>query len=250
MVHAWDNVHWLRLPGQNPAGFCPTLKQPLTPIAHLGENGDRAPGRYSRSPHLVCTMPLYAFMQYSVHPPSPFINTHWHQLLPDWSCPVESILVVLQPCSCDLAAKTPATDDQKQRLRQQFLEFGNQVAHHIRQRGYLVEMFDPRTGLPLFSQPGSLPLDDVAVAQACLGYQTRDRWGCSLILHPTWGSAVYPSTLLSSAPPAIIETILHQSHVHPHPISPYPMIAGAVSGRYFRRSECHQSLTSGGKSTE
>ncbi len=74
--------------------------------------------------------------------------------------------------------------------------------------GHLAEVFDPRTGSPLFSQPGSLRLDDVAVVRSCLGYATCDRYGCSVILHPVWGSAVYPSTLLSSAEPHLVRGVL------------------------------------------
>jgi len=143
-------------------------------------------------------------MEYSVHAPSHFISTHQDKLLPGWSCPVASVLVVLQPCECCLLERTIAAARQKHFLRQQFLTFGYQVAAQLQQMGYQAEVFDPRTGLPLLSKPGLMLLDDVAVAQACLGYPIAHSHGCSIILHPVWGSAVYPSTLVSSAAPAVI----------------------------------------------
>lgn len=147
-------------------------------------------------------------MQYSVHSPSPFICTHTDRLLPTWSRPVSSVLVILQPSSCTLCEKSPRAEQQKQRLRQKFLQFGYQIAHQLQQRGYLVDAFDPRTGFPLLSQPGQLRLDDVAVAHACLGYPTTDSDGCSVILHPAWGSAVYPSILMSSASIEMLESVV------------------------------------------
>ncbi|MGA7932972.1 MAG: methylmalonic aciduria and homocystinuria type D protein [Kovacikia sp.] len=146
-------------------------------------------------------------MQYSVHAPSQFICTHLDRLLPDWSSPVLSVLVVLQPCSCDLVKKTSIAEAQKQRLRQNFLQFGYRVASQLQQKGHLAEVFDPRTGLPLLSQAGQLRLDDVAIVRSCLGYQTMDSAGCLVILHPLWGSSVYPSTLLSAAAPEVVALV-------------------------------------------
>ncbi len=129
------------------------------------------------------------------------------RLLPTWSHPVASVLIVIQPYDGGLLKKTPQTEAQKQRLRQQFLDFGYQVATRLQQMGYLAEIFDPRTGMPLLSKPGQLTLDDVALARSCLGYETAHSYGCNLILHPIWGSSVYPSTLVSSAQPEVVEQV-------------------------------------------
>ena len=154
-------------------------------------------------------------MQYSVHRPSPFISNHLDSLLPEWSRPVASVMIVLQRCDCDLLERTARTEAQKQQLRRQFLRFGRGVARRLQYLGHLADLFDPCTGLPLLSQPGQLWLDDVAVVRACLGYQSTNSCGCSVLIHPVWGNAVYPSTLVSSAAPDLVELVA--------------------------RSECHQS---------
>jgi hypothetical protein len=97
---------------------------------------------------------------------------------------------------------------QKHKLRRQFLTFGYAIAAHIKDLGYSAAVFDPRTGLPLLTRPGVLRLDDVAIVQAALGYQVTSSHGCSMILHPTWGRAVYPSTIVSSVELASMEQIL------------------------------------------
>ena len=146
-------------------------------------------------------------MQYSVHDPSPFICTNLDKLLPTWSVPVRSVLIVLQPCTCNLLERTPLAEQQKFELRQKFLQFGYDVAAKLQQLGHLVDVFDPRTGLPLLSQAGPSKLDDVAVVRSCLGYPSSSSHGCSVVVHPTWGSSVYPSTLVSSAPPQTVQWV-------------------------------------------
>lgn len=147
-------------------------------------------------------------MHFSVHPPNEFICRHWEKLLPDWSAPVRSIIVVLQPAELELVEQTPETEFQKHRLREKFLEFGFQVVEHLRKLGHSAELFDPKTGLPILSQPGTLPLDDVAVVRSSLGYGATQIGQCCTIVHPLWGSAVYPSILMSSADTGIVASLL------------------------------------------
>jgi hypothetical protein len=161
-------------------------------------------------------------MYYSIHSPNRFIQNHLDCLLPAWFSPVRSVLVVLQRCNCSLLDKTPASDRQKQLLRQQFLAFGDQVVQRLQRDGFLAELFDPCTGLPLHSPAGRFCLDDVAVASACLGYGKLQHNGCRVMVHPVWGSSVYPSTLLSSALPEEMEQIMREVQATPTPLQPVP----------------------------
>jgi len=149
-------------------------------------------------------------MQWSVHHPSDFLCRYSGQLLPTWTRPIASVLIVLQPSQFELLERTAQVEAQKNHLRQQFLHFGDRIAGNLKALGHLAEIFDPRTGLPLLSEPGTLVMDDVATVQACLGYEISDRCGCWVILHPTWGCAVYPSTLVSSATPEVLQPVCQQ----------------------------------------
>jgi hypothetical protein len=156
-------------------------------------------------------------MQYSIHLPNEFILTHLDQLLPGWLIPVVSVLVVLQQCQFPLLDKTPEAEQQKHELRKRFINFACKVALKLHEMGYLVDIFDPRTGWPMLSQPGRLKLDDVAVVQASLGYQLSDRGGCMILEHPAWGSSVYPSILVSSAEPTVVEAVASRIAAQPNP---------------------------------
>ncbi|NET32367.1 MAG: methylmalonic aciduria and homocystinuria type D protein [Cyanothece sp. SIO1E1] len=156
-------------------------------------------------------------VQYSVHAPNEFIRTHLNRLLPQWSVPVLSVLVVLQKSQVTLLAQSAEIQAQKQQLRQQFFWLGDRIAHQLQHLGYEAEIFDPKTGLPTLSLPGESQLDDVAVVRSALGYPLTQAGDCLIILHPIWGSAVYPSVLMSSAAPHQVEKIvdtLINSNVH------------------------------------
>jgi hypothetical protein len=181
-------------------------------------------------------------MQCSVHHPSPFIQKHGTQLLPTWDRPVGSVIVVLQPTGCDLAKRSPATEAQKQQLRQRFLQVGQAIAQHLQAQGHFADLFDPKTGYPVLSPPGSLALDDVAVVKACLGYPINTFKDCCLVLHPHWGSAVYPSVLMSSAAPEWVERAIRE----------WDWWGGLADGNGsdLGRSEYHHSLIGCGKFTQ
>ncbi|MFQ3616152.1 MAG: methylmalonic aciduria and homocystinuria type D protein [Cyanobacteriota bacterium] len=149
-------------------------------------------------------------MYYSVHPPSDYILQHQARLLPTWSHSIASVLVMLQPSPVALLERTLDSEPEKEKLRSRFLELGRAIAQTLQRQGYLADLFDPRTGWPILSARGTLPLDDVAVARSALGYST-DRYGnCRVILHPRLGTAVYPSTLVSSAPIDVLGAIAQQ----------------------------------------
>ncbi|NJK41588.1 MAG: methylmalonic aciduria and homocystinuria type D protein [Acaryochloridaceae cyanobacterium SU_2_1] len=151
-------------------------------------------------------------IHYSVHIPNTFISNHVCQLLPEWVVPVLSVLIVLQQSPVQLSEKTPETEFHKQQLRNQFVQLARKIVLDLQRMNYRAEIFDPRTGYPLLSQPGDLRLDDVAVIEASLGYHLQQTGGCRIVEHPTWGYAVFPSVLLSAATPditdAVVESVL------------------------------------------
>lgn len=150
-------------------------------------------------------------IEYSAHLPSDFIASNLSQLIPDWLVPVLSVLIVFQHCQVALVERNADTEFHKQQLRHQFIEFGVQVAEQLQQLGYRAEVFDPKTGKPLLSQPGSLTLDDVAVVRALLGYPlVETTGGCWILEHPHWGTAVFPAVLMSSAEPDVLDAIARQ----------------------------------------
>ena len=133
--------------------------------------------------------------------------SHRAELLPDWTVPIASVLVVLQYCPVPLCEVTPQTQHYKNKLRASFLDLAQSLVHQIQLQGYCAEPFDPKTGYPYHSRPGSLSLDDVAVIASVLGYPCLVSGDCRLIQHPIWGDGVFPSVIVCTAPSEILEAV-------------------------------------------
>ena len=146
-------------------------------------------------------------VQISIHPPSQYICANCERILPDWKHqPFLWVMIVLQQSQYELVKITPEIEAEKNRLREKFMRFGCDVAFNLRDRGYLTDLIDPRTGYPLLSRPGKIPHNDTAVVKALLNYPVMQN-KCRVLIHPDWGMAVYPSILISVASPSMIESV-------------------------------------------
>ena len=79
----------------------------------------------------------------------------------------------------------------------------------LQDRGFDSDLFDPRTGYPWLTMPGTV-LDDNAVVKAVLNYPVINYNNCSLINHPQWQDRVYPATMVTTAPLNLIELSIEQ----------------------------------------
>jgi hypothetical protein len=144
-------------------------------------------------------------VEIGISSPSEYLCAHRERILPDWrNQPNMLVVVVLQRSRFELVDDNSVISSEKQRLREKFMRFGLDVAFNLRDCGYLTDLIDPRTGYPLLSHPGQIPHDDTAAVKALLGYPILKNQ-CRVLVHPQWGTAVYPSILVSTAPPIMIE---------------------------------------------
>ncbi|MGB3636526.1 MAG: methylmalonic aciduria and homocystinuria type D protein [Rivularia sp. (in: cyanobacteria)] len=159
-------------------------------------------------------------IQISIHSPTRYIRENCQRILPDWDNKLEmSVAIVLQQSKFALTETSPGIEAEKQRLRAQFMRFACDVAFDLRDKQYLTDLIDPRTGYPLLSRPGQIPHDDTAVVKTLLKYPMICN-KCRVLIHPKWGTAVYPSILISAAPRIIIaRTIQSNAILHGWEIS-------------------------------
>ena len=139
--------------------------------------------------------------------PHEFLTKHQQQLLPDWKTEVSYLILVLQQSSISLKTSTPQVAKTKNRLRAEFIRFGCTLIFALQDLGYESDLFDPRTGYPLFAKPG-MAFDDNAAVKALLDYPVVTQAQCSLITHPVWGHNVYPGTMATTANLEQIESCL------------------------------------------
>lgn len=146
-------------------------------------------------------------VQVSIHLPSQFIAQNLERVIPDWNLPVVWVVVILQQSRYKLVETTPHIEREKERLREKFIRFGLEVVFKLRDRGFLTDLIDPRSGYPLLSRSGQISHDDSAVVKALLGLPMVHN-NCRTLEHHEWGTAVYPSIMMSSASPTTIKSVL------------------------------------------
>ncbi|WP_036485986.1 methylmalonic aciduria and homocystinuria type D protein [Myxosarcina sp. GI1] len=156
-------------------------------------------GGLTSQPYLNLIAPTDTAVEIYLDRPSQFIIDNQKQLLPTWDKPVTQVILVLQQSRLSLEHNTEAVAREKDRLREQFFRFGCSLVFGLRDRNLLSDLCDPRSGYPVISREGEITLSDAALVKALLGFEVIDYNDCSLIIHPQWGSAMYPSTILTSA---------------------------------------------------
>lgn len=154
-------------------------------------------------------------IQISIHSPTRYIRENRQRILPDWNDKLEmSVVIVLQESQFPLIESSPRIETEKQYLRAKFMRFACDVAFDLRENNYLTDLIDPSTGYPLLSRPGQTPHNDTAVVKTLLKYQMISN-KCRVLIHPQWGTAVYPSIIVSAAPKIIIaKTIQSNAILH------------------------------------
>ena len=148
--------------------------------------------------------------QIYIKPPSSFMLEHQQQLLPTWQVPINYVILVLQQSRVTLKSSSVDVIQEKDYLREQFWRLGCNLIFQLRDRNYLSDLFDPRSGYPWLTPAGQITLNDNAVVEASLGFTVTNYGNCSLLSHPQWHHAVYPSTMVTTAPLTVIKSVLQQ----------------------------------------
>lgn len=148
-------------------------------------------------------------MEIYLSPPSEFVTQHLTDLLPEWSGQAVWVILILQQAKIPLNQRNIIVETEKNRLRHQLLKLGSFMVRTLNHQGFCSDLFDPKTGYPVFSGRGNLTHDDVALAKALLNFPTTSET-CSALIHPNWQTAVYPGVLMTTASPEVCQPILKQ----------------------------------------
>lgn len=105
-----------------------------------------------------------------------------------------------QRSSIDLVKVGGEVELEKDRCLEHFMEFGRSICEILRNQGYFADFIDPCSGLPMLSKDTNKVYSEVDGMQTFLNYRTMDAGMCKVLLHPKWGSAVYPASVFTDAP--------------------------------------------------
>jgi hypothetical protein len=107
-----------------------------------------------------------------------------------------------QHARCDLNAMGDAVTAEQERLLNHFFRVSMEIIERIKACGHWADAIDPCSGLPVATRDASKVYSEVDGMACFLGYKTvlASSGNCKILLHPEWGSAVYPGTIFTLAP--------------------------------------------------
>ena len=90
----------------------------------------------------------------------------------------------------------------------QFVKWANAVRERVLAAGHWLNFTDPASGYPVHGDRGGLTCNDVDVCLLCTKFPTVDLGVCKILSHPEWKTAVYPTTMASTAPLGVLVAAL------------------------------------------
>lgn len=110
------------------------------------------------------------------------------------------VVPTCQQSDVDLVNFGEQADEEKDRLLERFMKWAVAVCGRLSSAGYWCDYIDPCSGLPMMHKESQTPYSEVEGLSLLLGFRTANAGCCKIILHPRWGSSVYPATLFARAP--------------------------------------------------
>ena len=108
-----------------------------------------------------------------------------------------------------------------------FMSYFHHISKHIEAEGFWCDAVDPCSGIlvyfflflpsfPLFphlhlqinSPRGGGIFSDLDFISSLVPYTFQQAGGCAVLVHPSWGSAVYPSIFFTTSPPPFLVPLL------------------------------------------
>ena len=105
-----------------------------------------------------------------------------------------------QKASVDLVNVGPHVEREKDALLEAFVAFAGRACELLGAQGHWADYIDPCSGLPMLHRSGTGVYGEVDALVTLLRYTTVNAGCCKVALHPQWGSAVYPASLMTKAP--------------------------------------------------
>lgn len=110
----------------------------------------------------------------------------------------------------DLVAVGDKIEQEKDRLLNVFMVFARNLCDKLRRAGWFADFIDPCSGLPMLTVDCNKVYSEVDGMECCLQYKSYSAGFCKILLHPQWGSAVYPATIFACAPRSIVMSLMDE----------------------------------------
>eukprot|EP00232_Nephroselmis_pyriformis_P012742 CAMPEP_0182899376 /NCGR_PEP_ID=MMETSP0034_2-20130328/28042_1 /TAXON_ID=156128 /ORGANISM="Nephroselmis pyriformis, Strain CCMP717" /LENGTH=170 /DNA_ID=CAMNT_0025033403 /DNA_START=29 /DNA_END=541 /DNA_ORIENTATION=+ len=118
------------------------------------------------------------------------------------------IVPTCQKSALDVVRVGDEIEEEKDRLLERFVEWAKGVTDKLIEQGHWADYIDPCSGLAMVNRENRSVYGEVNALEVLLGYKTSNAGCCKVVLHPQWGSSVYPATMFTKAPLADLQAAI------------------------------------------
>ncbi|MGP0129475.1 MAG: methylmalonic aciduria and homocystinuria type D protein [cyanobacterium endosymbiont of Rhopalodia musculus] len=138
------------------------------------------------------------FIEIYIQPPTRFVIENYSRLLPEYKFYPQTMVIILLEAEISLEKTNQQVQQEKQRLKKEFLKLGENIRAVAQREKWLIEVIDPQDGKPINSASGEITFDIVSVVHNSLGFRfNKTNNSCKLLNHPLKETAIYPNLILS-----------------------------------------------------
>ncbi|KAF9436317.1 hypothetical protein BGZ76_004278 [Entomortierella beljakovae] len=151
-----------------------------------------------------------ANIEYSIHTSPRRLTRDLATVFPNIN--LEHLLVVptFQKCKHEMVAWDAEIAKEKDDRLEDFIRWSTALHQGLEKLGYWSDMTDPASGFPSFGERGRDVYPDVEGCQLLLKYDFQNAGCCKILLHPNWGSKIYPATFFTTAPVDVLQNVIRQ----------------------------------------
>lgn len=132
------------------------------------------------------------------------------------------VVPVCQRSPVDLSGVGAAAEAAKEHLLLRFAALARAATARLEAQGHWADWVDPCSGLPMRHRGGAGVYGECAALATLRGFATANAGCCTIALHPRWGAALYPASVVTNAPEgplraAMAEGLAALAEVHAPP---------------------------------
>ncbi|KAK3804591.1 MAG: hypothetical protein J3Q66DRAFT_362244 [Benniella sp.] len=159
-----------------------------------------------------------ATLEYSIHISPRRMTRDLATVFPNKDLSNLLVVPTFQKCHHDMVSWDTEIAKEKDDRLEDFVRWSTALHQGLERQGYWSDMTDPASGFPSFSERGRDVYPDVEGCQLLLKYDFQNAGCCKILLHPAWGSKIYPATFFTTAPvEVLLKAVDELESVYPSP---------------------------------
>ncbi|KAF9923699.1 hypothetical protein FBU30_006230 [Linnemannia zychae] len=199
--------------------FIPTVRDNKS--SSNNNNGDRKIRSTSIITGPKMSETLLANLEYTIHASPKRMTRDLATVFPNRDLSGLLVVPTFQRCKHEMVVWDAEIAKEKDDRLEDFIRWSTAIHNILKKLGYWSDMTDPASGFPSFSERGRDVYPDVEGCQLLLKYDFQNAGCCKILLHPIWGSKIYPATFFTTAPiDVLVKAIEQVEQEHSKPLSP------------------------------